>query len=137
MTPSSHWRSFEEGWDDPKPVSEALDRVARGLGAPPSSALRAVFNRWADVVGEDVAKHSRPQSLVGGTLIVAVDDPAWATSLRYVGATLLARLAETAGPGVVTRIDVRVRPAVTDGDRHSAREGGPERPSGRGGGTAG
>lgn len=131
VTPSSHWRSIEEGWDDPKPISESLDRVAQGLGAPPATALRAVFNQWATVVGDDLAQHSRPLSLVGGTLVVAVDHPAWATSLRYVGDALLARLDEKAGPGVVTRVDVRVRPAVTAADRSAAQARDPERPSGR------
>ncbi len=110
MNLSSHWRGFEDGWDDPKPISEALDAVASRLGAAPSSALRAVFNQWAAVVGDDLAKHSHPRSLVGGTLVVAVDHPAWATSLRYLGDTLLGRLAETAGAGVVSRVEVRVRP---------------------------
>jgi predicted nucleic acid-binding Zn ribbon protein len=43
-------------------------------------------------------------------LAVAVDSPAWATQLRLLGNELLGRLSEAAGSGVVTALDVRVRP---------------------------
>jgi predicted nucleic acid-binding Zn ribbon protein len=84
--------------------------VARGLGAPPAAALAQVFERWPEVVGTAVAAHSRPVSLVGGTLVVAVDQPGWAAQLGWLEAELLGRFAECLGPGVVTALRVRVRP---------------------------
>jgi predicted nucleic acid-binding Zn ribbon protein len=68
-----------------------------------------VFSRWEDVVGPAVAEHCRPSTLVRGTLVVEVDDPVWATQLRYLATTIIERLTDGAGPGAVTRIDVRVR----------------------------
>lgn len=92
----------------PAPIADSIERVARRLGAPPPSALAAVFGAWERTVGEQVAAHSRPVSLVDGVLTVVVDQPGWATQLRYLSATLLERLGEVAGEGVVTRLDVRV-----------------------------
>jgi len=43
-------------------------------------------------------------------LVVDVDQPGWATQLRYLETDLLARLAAVAGPGAVRSIEVRVRP---------------------------
>jgi predicted nucleic acid-binding Zn ribbon protein len=104
------WRPSKEGDDLPQPLSGALDRVARKLGAPRSSALSAVFARWEEIVGEGVAQHSRPLSLRDGALVVGVDEPGWATQVKFLSTTLLERLAEVAGEGVVNAIEVRVRP---------------------------
>jgi predicted nucleic acid-binding Zn ribbon protein len=42
-------------------------------------------------------------------LVVVVDQPGWATQLRFLEADLLRRLAEMVGPGVVETIEVKVR----------------------------
>lgn len=93
---------------EPRRVGESLDRVAASLGVPEAAVLPAVFGGWADLVGERVAAHARPRALRHGVLLVAVDEPAWATQLRFLEADLLARLADRLGAGAVTRIDVRV-----------------------------
>ena len=93
---------------EPKPVSASLGRLAASLGAPRPEVLGAVFSRWEQAVGPDVAAHARPVSLRDGVLIVAVENPAWATQLGYLRADLLRRLAEAAGPGEVREVEVRV-----------------------------
>ena len=101
------WRPLPED-SVPKRLRESLDRYAKRLGAPRASALGAVFSRWEEVVGASVAAHARPVSLVDGALVVAVDEPGWATQLRFLTADILRRLEEVAGPGVATRLEVRV-----------------------------
>ncbi len=93
----------------PRAVADSLDRVTASLGGPRASVLTAVFNSWSALVGEGLASHCRPQSLRGGVLVVAVDDPAWATQLRWLESDLLARLAEAVGEGAVREIRVRVQ----------------------------
>jgi predicted nucleic acid-binding Zn ribbon protein len=95
---------------DPRRVGESLDRVASSMGVSRASTLSAVFASWAEMVGDSVAQHSRPRSLRDGTLVVAVDEPAWATQLRWLEADLLTRLNEVLGAGQVARIEVRVLP---------------------------
>jgi predicted nucleic acid-binding Zn ribbon protein len=95
---------------DPKPISEGLDRVLRGLGNPGVAAVRTVFSEWDALVGSETAQHAKPVSLDGQCLLVVVDEPGWATRFRYENAGLLRRFAAELGEGVVTRIDVRVRP---------------------------
>ena len=96
---------------DPRRLGESLDAVARSIGGPPASALVTLFDGWADIVGPTVAAHSKPLSLTRGVLAVAVDEPGWATQMTYLEADLLRRLTEALGPGIVTRVTVRVRPA--------------------------
>jgi hypothetical protein len=102
---------------DPIRLGDSLHDVVRALRPPTPAggaaahhsptAMGAVFGRWEEAVGEAVAAHVQPVKLDGGTLVVQVDDPAWATQLRFLEATLRARLAEVAG-AQVDRIDVRV-----------------------------
>lgn len=86
----------------------SLEALARRLGLAGPSALAAVFGRWEDVVGPLLAAHTRPVSLTGGVLVVAVDEPGWATQLRFLADDVVARLNEHAGAGTVLRCVVQV-----------------------------
>jgi len=94
----------------PQPVGEALDRVMRGLGAPEASGVHLVFDRWAEVVGEGLAARTRPLRIEGNRLVLAVDEPAMATHVKFLQSELLARLAELLGPDRVVALDLRVGP---------------------------
>ena len=93
-----------------RPVGESLDAVMRGLGAPEASGVHLVFDRWSEVVGEALAARTRPLRIDGGRLVLAVDEPAIATHVRFLQAELLARLEALLGPGRVTALDLRVGP---------------------------
>jgi len=95
---------------DPKPLGASLDRVARRLGGAGAEALGGLFGHWAEIVGPQLATHARPLSLRAGVLVIAADEPGWATQLRYLESDLLGRLADALGEGVVERVEVRVRP---------------------------
>jgi predicted nucleic acid-binding Zn ribbon protein len=96
--------------DDPAPLGTALDRLLGGLGAPPADALTTLFDRWSELAGLPLGDHGVPVSVDHGVLTVAVDDPLWATEWRYRQGDVLRRCDEALGEGVVTRIDVRIRP---------------------------
>lgn len=97
--------------DEPVRLSDSLDEVVRGLRpegpAAPVGAIGGVFGRWEEAVGAAVAAHVQPVKLDGTTLVVVVDDPTWATQLRFLEQTLTTRLAEVAG-AVVERLEIRV-----------------------------
>jgi predicted nucleic acid-binding Zn ribbon protein len=95
--------------DDPVPVTGSLDRVVRRLGGPSAAAVGGLFERWEDIVGEQIAAHTRPSSLRDGTLVVTVDDPAWATQLRFLESDLLARVRAALDGVEVASVTVRVR----------------------------
>ncbi len=101
---------------DPVPLGESLTGLVsslRGGGTERSagadvSALGGVFGRWEEAVGAPVARHVQPVKLEGTRLVVQVDDPAWATQLRFLEGTLRERLAEVTGARI-EHFDVRVR----------------------------
>jgi predicted nucleic acid-binding Zn ribbon protein len=96
------------GARDPRKLSEILDRVTRRLGGPSSGTTSTVFTGWEALVGPDIAGHARPLSLHDGVLVLAVDQPAWATQLRYMTAELLTRIADATAGAEVTEIQLRV-----------------------------
>ena len=68
-----------------------------------------MFGRWEDAVGATIAANARPVRLEQGILLVEVDEPAWATQVRFLADDVCRRLAEVAGVAV-ERIEVRVGP---------------------------
>jgi predicted nucleic acid-binding Zn ribbon protein len=103
------WTPAHSGNDETQPVGASLDRALSRLGGVRAATLDQVFAHWDDVVGPQIAAHARPLTLRDGVLAVAVDQPAWATQLRLLGGSLLARLSEVAGPDAVRAIEVRVK----------------------------
>ena len=89
----------------PRKVGESIEQLRPG-----STALSTLVQRWPEVVGESFAAHVRPTKLAGGTLVIAVDDPAWATQLRYLEGDLVARCNEALGAVAVTATRTVVRP---------------------------
>jgi len=100
------------GSDDREParVASALDRVVRRLGAPSAGALDDLFQRWPEVAGPELATRTRPLGVRDGVLVVAVDDPAWSTAVRFAEPALLSRLRVVLQSDAVSRVEVRVRP---------------------------
>ena len=94
---------------DPVPLRESIDRVLAGLGAPTVDHIRTIHDRWDELVGTGVAVHAQPASIEHGRLLVIVDDPAWASQLRWTEADLVRRLEAVLGAEVVTSVVTRVR----------------------------
>jgi len=98
---------------EPVRLTDSLAEVVRDLRDDPGAAsdtasMGGVFGRWEATVGATIAAHVQPVRLDGTRLVVEVDDPAWATQLRFLETNLKGRLADVAGATIET-IDVRVR----------------------------
>ena len=66
--------------------------------------MGSVFGRWAEIVGADLAAHTRPDSFADGELAVTADSTAWATQVRLLAAMLVKRLNAELGDGSVRRV---------------------------------
>ena len=89
---------------DPQLIGALLAGYVADRGWERPLAEARVFAEWPALVGADVAAHCAPQSLTAGELRIAAESTAWATQLRLLGATLLARLVAELGPDVVTKL---------------------------------
>jgi predicted nucleic acid-binding Zn ribbon protein len=110
---------------DPVRFGEAIQRLVDERGWQETTAAAGVLANWAAVVGAEIADHCQPISLVDGELVVVAESTAWATQLRLLTKTLLARVQEHGGEGVASRVVVR-GPTQPDWRR------GPRRVQGRG-----
>ena len=93
--------------DDPEPLNAAIDALLDAHGWREAAAVGSVFGRWAEIVGPELAAHTRPDSLADGELTVTADSTAWATQVRLLAANLVRRLNAELGNGAVQRVRVR------------------------------
>ncbi len=91
---------------DPQPLGAVLAHYTEDRGWERPLAEARVLVDWAGIVGAEVAAHCTPTSLRDGELRIAAQSTAWATQLRLLGATMLARIVAELGPDVVTRLVV-------------------------------
>ncbi len=92
---------------DPQLLDTTVGRLVEDHGWEVELRVHAVFGRWPELVGAEVASHSTPESFAEGRLVVRTDSTAWATQLRLLAPTLVRRLNEELGHGTVTVIDVQ------------------------------
>ncbi len=90
-------------------LGEAIGAYLRAMGHEEVSLLGEVARCWEDVVGPKVAEHASPAGFVGGDLVVAVDDPGWATQLGFLAETILGGLEAELGRPVALGLKVTVR----------------------------
>ncbi|SHG20241.1 Protein of unknown function [Jatrophihabitans endophyticus] len=112
---------------DPQRVGQLLGGLVDDQGWERPLAEARVFADWSTLVGEDVAAHATPQTLTAGELRIAAESTAWATQLRLLAATLLARLVAELGPDVVTKLIITgpVAPSWRHGGRSVRGARGP------------
>ena len=94
-------------------MGQPLGRVLRHLGVPAADELPSLEERWAAAVGPALAANSEPVVVRNGRLVVRVEDPAWASQLRWMEHQVIATLREGPGFDTVRALEVRVGPAGT------------------------
>jgi len=93
--------------EDPQPLGGAIGGLLDDRGWRQRAAVGSVFGRWAEIVGADLAAHTRPDSFADGELVVLADSTAWATQVRLLAPALVRRLNAELGDGTVGRVKVR------------------------------
>ncbi|MBV9094860.1 MAG: DUF721 domain-containing protein [Streptosporangiaceae bacterium] len=93
--------------EDPRPLTSAIDSLLDDRGWQQRAAIGSAFGRWAEIVGQDLAAHTHPDSFADGELVVTADSTAWATQVRLLAPALLRRLNAELGEGSVRRVKVR------------------------------
>lgn len=91
---------------DPQLLSDVVGRLLRDKGWRAEVSVGGVMGRWREVVGDQVAEHCTPETFEDKVLVVRASSTAWATQVRLLVPTLLRRLAEEIGEGVVDEVKV-------------------------------
>ncbi|MFB4269458.1 DUF721 domain-containing protein [Nonomuraea sp. GTA35] len=109
---------------DPQLFGRAIADLLADRGWERPAKVGAVFGRWVEIVGPDLAAHTKPESFDDGEVLIAADSTAWATQVRLLARTLVRRLNEELGDGTVTKVKVR-------GPQNAPRPSGGLRVTGR------
>ncbi len=77
---------------DPKGVGDLLADLTRQSGWDVQLAKEDLVLKWAEVAGEETARHADPVALSDGVLTVQCDSTAWAKNLHLMRATIVTEL---------------------------------------------
>jgi len=89
----------------PASLGQTVREVLRQHDLEGRAREHAAISRWEEVVGEANARHSQPERVVEGVLMVRASDSSWAQVLQMMKPQILERLAAVVGNGVIR--DVR------------------------------
>jgi len=89
-----------------------MERAAKSLAKlkldDAISHQELVCAAWPSAVGNRIARHAAAKALVRGRLVVEVDDAVWQKQLFYLRHSILKKLAETLGAGLVNDVEFRI-----------------------------
>jgi predicted nucleic acid-binding Zn ribbon protein len=93
--------------DDPQRLTTAISGLIDEQGWRLAAAAGSMFGRWDQIVGPELAAHTKPDGFADGELTITADSTAWATQVRLLAGTLVRRLNTELGDGAVQRVNVR------------------------------
>ena len=77
---------------DPKPLGDTIDSLSAQLGWSGPLSQHDVLASWAEIAGEETARHTEPIAIEGGVLQVRCESTAWATQLRMMRTQLVTEI---------------------------------------------
>ncbi|MDO9379834.1 MAG: DciA family protein [Nocardioidaceae bacterium] len=92
---------------DPQLLDSTMARLVAEHGWATDVRVHALFARWDQIVGAEIAQHCKPQHLTDGELLVQADSTAWATQMSLLASTVVRSLNDRLGDGSVQRIKVQ------------------------------
>jgi hypothetical protein len=93
---------------EPEHASALVPAVVASIGGERRGREQQVFSVYANIGGEFLRKHSRPDALRDGTLVIRVSSSAIAHHLTLLRGEILRKMAPLLPPGMVTDIRTRV-----------------------------
>lgn len=87
----------------PKAVNVALNLALKENALEDKLAPFMFFSEWPKIVGTQIAKHARPDSLKDGVLFVEVDSSSWAQELIFQKELILKRLQKNTSDDIEIR----------------------------------
>jgi predicted nucleic acid-binding Zn ribbon protein len=91
----------------PREIAGALQDLLREIGIEKPMNQYAALTNWDDVVGEQIAKVTRPDRVDNGILIIKVATAPWRAELTLQRTEILRKVAARIGKGVIK--DIRFR----------------------------
>ena len=95
-------------------VAVVLDGLARRLGLESKLLESRLRRQWADIVGEQIAAHTRPEQIRFKKLLIHVRHSVWLHQLTFLKPILLQKINAGAGAPLVTELVLRIGDVMDD-----------------------
>lgn len=108
---TAEWRG---GFDPPDPKrnihepSEFLNRLLKEVGMSDGIEQEKLKEAWSSIAGEFIARHTVPDSIKNGVLVLRVLQPAMKFHLQQMSGKLLENLHNELGSGAVKQVVFKI-----------------------------
>ncbi len=90
--------------DDSRPLRSVLDALLQGSPLQEGIQRQSAIELWPEIVGPEIARHSRAVSLDRGVLRVVVEGSVWANELQLLSPKILTAFRAQIGDDAIERI---------------------------------
>lgn len=93
---------------DPSHISGLLKESLSAYTKKSSSGMNAIWDKWDEAVGSQIAENARPAAFKGNILIVYVSNSTWMQHLRFLDKDIKEKINHTIGSDTVKEIKYKI-----------------------------
>ena len=90
-------------------LSELFPEIVREYQLEQPFTVELLSGAWNDIAGDIIATHSMPDRLFRRTLFIAVDHPVYSNELMLMKDSIIKKIANTFGEGLIDSIKTEVK----------------------------
>jgi predicted nucleic acid-binding Zn ribbon protein len=87
-----------------EPIGSIIDALVAKLGIKKQLLRAQAVTEWPDIVGDRIARETKADHIRNTILFVSCSSPMWAQELGLLKPTIIKKIRERVGPGIVTDI---------------------------------
>ncbi|MDX1765299.1 MAG: DUF721 domain-containing protein [bacterium] len=111
----------KKGKSSPEAAGEILRSLLKELGVDQIMQRHEIWSQWEEIVGTEIAAHTRPAFFSGNCLFITVDHSTWMQQLTFLKSQMLQNINATLENQAVSELRFRLGP-LTDPGRPKAPE---------------
>jgi hypothetical protein len=104
-------------------VACVLEGLARRLGLEIKLLESRLRREWPDIVGEQIAAHTRPEQIRFKKLLIHVRHSVWLQQLTFLKPALLQKINGIAGTPLITELALRIGDVPDHGSQEASSAG--------------
>lgn len=93
---------------DPVSLGTVLPDILKSIRSGSDAQLVHVWELWDEVVGQTIAKHTRPAAFKGKLLLVEVSSSTWMHQLQFLKSDIIAKINDAFGKPMVEEIKFKI-----------------------------
>ncbi len=82
-------------------IGSVISAIIKDLSFEEKLETSKIFNKWPEIVGDEIGKKSKPKRLAGDTLYISVVSSTWANELSLMSGQLIEKINSFIGREVV------------------------------------